>query len=403
MKRWSPIAYPGPGETHRNFNQSTGERGSWLDGLGYQQILDELSSFTSKSGLAPSAVDSLQVTKAVRSQALNYVAAAGGTGNALTVNLDPAPASLAELTGMILRVKITNTSTVNAPTLAVNGLAAQPVTYHDTAAMLVGELQAGHVVELLNDGTRWLLLTILRRMQRAIQVQATNWSVAGGTANALTVALSPPMPQLNAGQVVRFLAAATNTIDGPTLSVDGFPAGTLRYRDGIPVLAGELAPGYTYYVIYDGGSWILLNPILYFKRQAASGARVTRAFTPALALADITAISTTITGPWQDAQSVLVGGTSYADVTGYLAFKNTSASMNGMRARLEIYDGATLVEASDYLGCANKDSFQTPASLRARFANLNRNLAYTIKIRVQKDQPIGPVQVLDPLVLALHE
>lgn len=71
MKRWEPIAYPGPDNgfgaaTHRNFNQGTGARGSWLDAGGYQQLIDELAYLIEQAGLTLDEADSEQVYKAIR-------------------------------------------------------------------------------------------------------------------------------------------------------------------------------------------------------------------------------------------------------------------------------------------------------------------------------------------------
>lgn len=151
MKRWPPIAYPGPGDTHRNANPAAGIRGSWPDGDGYQQIIDEICGVILKSGLALQAADSAQLIKAIRSQKLNY-AQAGGTANAITITIDPEPSALADLLGVPLRIKTGSTPNSAATTLSVNGLVATDVKGADGLDLLAGELPAGTIFEVAYNG-----------------------------------------------------------------------------------------------------------------------------------------------------------------------------------------------------------------------------------------------------------
>lgn len=119
----------------------------------------ELSDLVTKSGLTPSESDLLQVAQAVRSQSLNY-RVAGGTANALTVTLDPAPAALADLIGTPIRVKIAATNT-GAATLKVGALAAMAITRADATPLKAGDLFAGAITELIYDGARYQLAGVL--------------------------------------------------------------------------------------------------------------------------------------------------------------------------------------------------------------------------------------------------
>lgn len=106
----------------------------------------ELSDLVTKSGLTPSESDLLQVAKSVRSQRLN-LAAPGGTANAITATLDPAPASWAELEGAPIRILPLFDNT-GAATFAPNGMASRPIL-HRGGALIGGELRAGVPVEML--------------------------------------------------------------------------------------------------------------------------------------------------------------------------------------------------------------------------------------------------------------
>jgi hypothetical protein len=76
---------------------------------------------------------------------------------------------------------------------------------------------------------------------------------AGGTADALTITLSPAITAYAAGMRFRFiLSASANTGSGVTLAVNGLTAHTIRRRDNTSLSAGDLAPNALIDVTYDG-------------------------------------------------------------------------------------------------------------------------------------------------------
>ncbi len=81
-------------------------------------------------------------------------AVAGGTANALTVTLSPAPGAL--VPGMVLDVGILAENT-GAATLDVNGLGAVPIRTMSGAALQRADLQIGSITRLVYSGTAWLL------------------------------------------------------------------------------------------------------------------------------------------------------------------------------------------------------------------------------------------------------
>ena len=180
MKRWEPIAFPGPGGAHRNFNESTGESGSRPDAWGYQQMLDELSSLTAKGGLAASDVDSLQVLKVTRGQYLNFAApaAVAGAAAAITLAFDPPFASLASLIGVPLRFTL-EADIPGAATVAVDGLAATAVTWPDGTALASGDGKTGWLVEIRYDGTAFRLQFCLSPTQVRALVTNPNLLING--------------------------------------------------------------------------------------------------------------------------------------------------------------------------------------------------------------------------------
>lgn len=112
----------------------------------------------SKSGLSVDDIDIERLAKAIRSQRLNYLATVGGTANALTITLDPAPASYADLLATPIRF-IPGTANSGAATINVNGLGVTAIRKDGTAALAANDLIAGRLVELAFDGTNFQLLT----------------------------------------------------------------------------------------------------------------------------------------------------------------------------------------------------------------------------------------------------
>ncbi len=76
----------------------------------------------------------------------------GGTANALTMTLTPAPASWAALVNAPIRGIITTTNT-GAATLNVNGLGAKTININGSNGLLPGDLTAGAEVTFVYDGT----------------------------------------------------------------------------------------------------------------------------------------------------------------------------------------------------------------------------------------------------------
>lgn len=239
----------------------------------------------------------------------------------------------------------------------------------------------------------------LTQLAQAVRSQSLNYRVAGGTANALTVTLDPAITAPVPGLVLRLIPGATNT--GPATLDAGGGALPVEYADGTDVYAGEIAAGRLVELVCDGSRWIVLNPLVYFNRQTPFGARQTRAFTPNVALSDISATGSA----YNTAQSITVTGTRYLDLTGYAAFLNTNAQLATITGRFRIYNTLTpgTITAYDYLGVAVNNSLQAPISLRTRVTGLDPSQTYVVQLAVQKGQAIGPTPVLDTLIFALHE
>lgn len=99
----------------------------------------------------------------------------GGTANAQTVTMSPAPSSL--YTGMRIKF-IVGTLNTGATTLNPNGLGATAIKAPDGDALIGGELPAGHVADVVYNGTNFLLLNPYNN--------PVSFTPTGGGVNSLT-------------------------------------------------------------------------------------------------------------------------------------------------------------------------------------------------------------------------
>ena len=105
--------------------------------------------------VAENNADDYMLTRAVRSQRMNWLTA-GGTANAITLAPSPAFAALSETVGAPLGFLVTATNT-GAVTLNVNALGAVAVTWPDGSALVSGDLAVGAVAHVVFDGTAFRL------------------------------------------------------------------------------------------------------------------------------------------------------------------------------------------------------------------------------------------------------
>jgi hypothetical protein len=110
-----------------------------------------------------------------------------------------------------------------------------------------------------------LLLTGVLRAQTGTAKTARDiatplYSAGGGTAQAQTVTLAPPVPYLTAGLEVRWLPTAANTAPAPTLAVNGLSAISITKCGTAALVASDLTTTAVADAIYDGTEFQLLNP-----------------------------------------------------------------------------------------------------------------------------------------------
>ncbi|NEJ46616.1 hypothetical protein [Rhizobium leguminosarum] len=123
----------------------------------------ELVALIGAAGIAPSNADRAQAAKAIQSGKINY-AAAGGSANVLTAALTLAPTAYTVGMRVVLLIASANTGAV---TLNLNGLGAKAVTKIDGSALMANHLMPGVVVDLVYDGTKFLVMSAQRPATQA--------------------------------------------------------------------------------------------------------------------------------------------------------------------------------------------------------------------------------------------
>jgi len=126
---------------------------SWRQSASMAAMLGAYLANNNHDALDDGDVDALLdgFTASVRALAANRLVATG-TASALTVTLDPVPASYAELN--VLWVQLASTIT-GATTINVNGLGAKNVLRGDGTALKAGDGVVGQVLMLLRNGDDW--------------------------------------------------------------------------------------------------------------------------------------------------------------------------------------------------------------------------------------------------------
>lgn len=98
-----------------------------------------------------------------------------------------------------------------------------------------------------------------------VQDGVVNWSIAGGTSDAITATYTPVITALIDGQICGFRATAANATTTPTFSPNGITAEVITKNGGQPLgmgdIAGNLAETILRYNLANT-RWELLNPSL---------------------------------------------------------------------------------------------------------------------------------------------
>ncbi|TWB19525.1 hypothetical protein FBZ99_101298 [Rhizobium sp. ERR 1071] len=145
-----------PNAPYVNGNPSAGIQGSIIPAGAVENPQREIVSVITLAGLTPNGSDLTQVAQAIQAGQFNF-AVAGGTANALTATLTPAPVALMVGMEVDLQIATANTGSV---TLNLNGFGALPIKTLRGGALSKGDLPPGSIIKLKYAGTAWLFVGI---------------------------------------------------------------------------------------------------------------------------------------------------------------------------------------------------------------------------------------------------
>lgn len=197
------------------------------------------------------------VTRLVQRQPGNFAAAAG-TPDDLEIELDPAPASIADLLGVPIRVKTGAAANGGAVRLKVNTLPLVSVRGADGLELLQGELPANTLFEVAHNGAIFQIINrAVPSAQRAPSAFIMNTNAVQAVAQSTATVIGNLATTLN--NTVDSVLSATQITIGPKdagwwaiigkLLYD-FPTSGTMYtnviieRNGVEISAGN-APGTT--------------------------------------------------------------------------------------------------------------------------------------------------------------
>lgn len=173
----------------------------------------QIARAIAKSGLVVDDTDIERLAKAIRSQAMNYVATVGGTANALTIGLDPAPAAWSDLVGVPLRLVIANANT-GAATLEETNIGSTKALVDKLGYPLVGgELRTGMIVTGIYNGTHVRLTEGVEARPSTFRMAVSAMSILHNVESGIT------------GFVVQENRLRGSTLTGSSLQIGGDDAG----------------------------------------------------------------------------------------------------------------------------------------------------------------------------------
>lgn len=153
------------------------------------------------------------------------------------------------VTGARIFIKFSLENTASNPTLDVNNTGAKSIMY-EGVNINPRMITAGHIAELIYDGTNWELLN-------PKPVNYGTCTTAAATAAKVGSLLGF---RRHVGAKISIYFTIGNTATNPSLNVNGTGAAAIVYnnKNVIPGMIGAL---HTADFVFNGSSWVLLNPI----------------------------------------------------------------------------------------------------------------------------------------------
>jgi len=275
MKYQPPFGRESEGDSasYVNGNPVEGRQGSIPPAAAFEYPMRELVAMISKSKIAPSDTDLMQLVKGVRSQAVNYAQDTGSQNN-LSVSFDP-PIGTYTL-GLPLKVKVAVTNTGPATIDAGGAQGRVAVINMKGASLEAGDLPGNGVAEMVFNGSAFQLVNFLGQggggtgPTTTYMVNIPFAKDVSTTPNIIDASFTmlPGTYTLKAGDP--FLVQINNTNSGSSLARfrtqgGALPDQPIRANGGgtAPLIQGDLAKDDVVLFIYDGTQfWIQPNPII---------------------------------------------------------------------------------------------------------------------------------------------
>jgi len=270
----APYGTTDPNSPYRNGDSRLGIQGSIPPAEAFESPMREIVNLINYSGFVPSSDDLAQLTRGVRSQAINFAVDTGSTNN-LSVNYTPVIVELTD--GLPLRVLVAHTNT-GPSNIAVNNLVAAAIHRADGSNLQAGDLVAGEVACLVFDGQFFQLMNFLGIGGPTINNNYYDigipYCLDTGTPNLINAIFAPPITSLAAGDP--FLVQIANANTGPTnININSISTKDVFLGDLSELVANQIVPGMIAFFIFDGTRLQLINPVL-TKAVAAVGVQIAK-------------------------------------------------------------------------------------------------------------------------------
>jgi hypothetical protein len=259
MKYVPPWGTSDPDAVYINGNPSTGTEGSIPPADAFNEPLRELHNLVLYNGITPDDVNLDQVTRATRRQFTNFAIDTGST-NALSISLQPPPTGYNQ--GTPIRVLVANTNT-GACTINNSGMGIRAIKRPDGADLVAGDIRAGGVAYLIDDGTHYQLVNYLSAPAGPPTQITTKIPYCGDsstTVNLILANYSPAITSLVEGDFLAVKIANTNT--GPvTMTTNAMPNYPMYRNDAKPLVARDLLKNEAILLEFHGTYYQVIGPV----------------------------------------------------------------------------------------------------------------------------------------------
>ena len=197
---------------------------------------------------------------------------AGGTVDAITASVTPAPASLTN--NLTVWIETAGANTTTTPTFNLNGLGAKTIVKWGSTALVAGDIRAANdrMILVYDDSLdKWVLLNPASPPAiPGIQSGQYVYSAGAGT-DTYTATLVPAITAYTTGMKMLILFTNANTVTTPTLNVNSLGAKTIKRQTGTALVVGDIQASWLALIEYNGTDMILLNPATHDHSANAKG------------------------------------------------------------------------------------------------------------------------------------